>query len=211
MFKDKLKELREKEGLSQQELADKLFVSRSAVAKWENGNGIPSDVNLEAICKFFNVDEESLLDKSALKEFIKNIEISKRNMLILSFLLITCMALFCFLVGGSYHFHRVGIAFTFAYFIFKFFIQKNRITKILSIILLVVGITISLLNWFITAIPEPSSFFRIFRILYYQNSQNSLGIIFSQFSSILNIFMIVSYNSVLLFIKRTKKNPKIYE
>ena len=34
MFKDKLKELREKEGLSQQELADKLFVSRSAIAKW---------------------------------------------------------------------------------------------------------------------------------------------------------------------------------
>ena len=51
MFKDKLKELREKEGLSQQELADKLFVSRSAVAKWENGNGIPSDVNLDAICE----------------------------------------------------------------------------------------------------------------------------------------------------------------
>ena len=102
--------------------------------------------------------------------FIKNIEISKRNMLILSFLLITCMALFCFLVGGSYHFHRVGIAFTFAYFIFKFFIQKNRITKILSIILLVVGITISLLNWFITAIPEPSSFFRIFRVI--KNRQN---------------------------------------
>ena len=68
MFKDKLKELREKECLSQQELADKLFVSRSAVAKWENGNGIPSDVNLDAICKFFNVDEESLLDKSTLKD-----------------------------------------------------------------------------------------------------------------------------------------------
>ena len=55
MFKDKLKELREKEGLSQQELADKLFVSRSAVAKWENGNGIPSDVNLDEICKFFEI------------------------------------------------------------------------------------------------------------------------------------------------------------
>ena len=36
MFKDKLKELRKQKGLSQQELADKLFVSRSAVAKWEN-------------------------------------------------------------------------------------------------------------------------------------------------------------------------------
>lgn len=55
MLKDKLKELREKKGLSQQELADKLFVSRSAVAKWENGNGIPSEVNLDAICKFLTL------------------------------------------------------------------------------------------------------------------------------------------------------------
>ena len=42
MFQDKLKELREKANMSQQTLADKLFVSRSAVAKWENGNGVPS-------------------------------------------------------------------------------------------------------------------------------------------------------------------------
>ena len=64
MFKDKLKELREKEGLSQQELADKLFVSRSAVAKWENGNGIPSDVNLDTICKFFDIDKKQLKPKN---------------------------------------------------------------------------------------------------------------------------------------------------
>lgn len=74
MFKDKLKELREKEGLSQQELADKLFVSRSAVAKWENGNGIPSDVNLDAICKIFNVEEEWILSRSELKKITKKNE-----------------------------------------------------------------------------------------------------------------------------------------
>lgn len=68
MFKDKLKELREKEGLSQQELADRIFVSRSAVAKWENGNGIPSDVNIEAICKFFDIDKKGL--KFENKDFI---------------------------------------------------------------------------------------------------------------------------------------------
>ena len=67
MFKDKFKELREKEGLSQQELADKLFVSRSAIAKWENGNGIPSDVNLDSICKIFNVEEEWILSRSELR------------------------------------------------------------------------------------------------------------------------------------------------
>ena len=68
MFKDKLKELRMQKGISQYELAENLFVSRSAIAKWENGNGIPSDVNLEAICEFFNVEEEWLLDRGDIKE-----------------------------------------------------------------------------------------------------------------------------------------------
>ena len=74
MFKDRLKELREKAGLSQYELANKLFVSRSAVAKWENGSGIPSDINLEAICKYFNVDEEWLLDRKDLKNHILKLD-----------------------------------------------------------------------------------------------------------------------------------------
>lgn len=78
MFKDKLKELREKEELSQQALADKLFVSRSAIAKWENGNGIPSDVNLESICKFFDVDEEWLLDRKDMKDVVEKLD-NKNN------------------------------------------------------------------------------------------------------------------------------------
>ena len=76
MFKDKLKELRRKKGLSQQELADKIYVSRSAICKWEMGNGIPSDINIEALCSFFEVDEEWLFDREDLKESIK---ITKRN------------------------------------------------------------------------------------------------------------------------------------
>ncbi len=77
MFKDKLKELRIQKGISQYELADKLLVSRSAIAKWESGNGIPSDVNLEAICKFFGVEEEWLLDRKDMKEMVKKLD--KKN------------------------------------------------------------------------------------------------------------------------------------
>ena len=85
MFKDKLRELRLKEGISQYELADKLFVSRSAIAKWENGNGIPSDANLEALCKFFDVSEEWILDRDDMKEVVKNLD--KRNNKLLWFIL----------------------------------------------------------------------------------------------------------------------------
>ena len=74
MFKDKLKKLREEANLTQKELGEKIFASRSAVSKWELGNGIPSDINLEAICKLFGVSEEWLLDRSDLKNIAKKIE-----------------------------------------------------------------------------------------------------------------------------------------
>ena len=74
MFKDKLKHLRESAGLTQKELAEKIYVSRSAINKWELGNGIPSDVNLDAICKLFNVSEECLLDRNDLKIIAEKIE-----------------------------------------------------------------------------------------------------------------------------------------
>ena len=58
MFKDRLKELRIKNNLTQEELAKKIFVSRSAVCKWEMGNGIPSDVNIDGLCQLFNVSKD---------------------------------------------------------------------------------------------------------------------------------------------------------
>ena len=42
-FKEKLKKMRGERGLSQQVLADAIFVSRSAVAKWEAGLGMPCE------------------------------------------------------------------------------------------------------------------------------------------------------------------------
>lgn len=55
-FKDKLKNLRSKQGISQQQLADAIYVSRSAVAKWENGLGYPSQDSFEALANYFGVD-----------------------------------------------------------------------------------------------------------------------------------------------------------
>ena len=57
-FKDKLKSLRKEKGLSQQALADAIFISRSAVAKWENGLGLPSEESLNALLSFFGVPKE---------------------------------------------------------------------------------------------------------------------------------------------------------
>lgn len=60
-FNEKLKKLRADKGLSQEELAKKIFVSRSAVAKWENGLGLPGEASLNALAEFFSVSKDELL------------------------------------------------------------------------------------------------------------------------------------------------------
>ena len=57
-FKDKLKKLRKEKGISQQQLSESIFISRSAVAKWENGLGFPSEESLEALSKYFEVPKD---------------------------------------------------------------------------------------------------------------------------------------------------------
>ena len=60
-FNEKLQELRKKKGLTQEELAEILFVSRTAVSKWESGRGMPSIESLKTISKFFAVTLDDLL------------------------------------------------------------------------------------------------------------------------------------------------------
>ncbi len=59
-FKDRLKKLRQERKISQQALADAIFVSRSAVAKWENGLGIPGKDSYIALLDYFQISEIDL-------------------------------------------------------------------------------------------------------------------------------------------------------
>ena len=60
-FHEKLQELRKQKGLTQEELAEKLYVSRTAISKWESGRGYPNIESLKAIAKFFSVTVDDLL------------------------------------------------------------------------------------------------------------------------------------------------------
>ena len=62
-FGEKLKEARKDAGLSQEQLAQKLSVSRSAVAKWESDKGMPDVNNLKAISQLLDVSVDYLLDE----------------------------------------------------------------------------------------------------------------------------------------------------
>ncbi|MCR5517747.1 MAG: helix-turn-helix domain-containing protein [Lachnospiraceae bacterium] len=61
-FGEKLKEARKKAGLSQEELASRMCVSRSAVAKWETDKGVPDVENLKTMAKLMDVSIDYLLD-----------------------------------------------------------------------------------------------------------------------------------------------------
>ena len=60
-FNEKLQELRKQKGLTQEELAQALYVSRTAVSKWESGRGYPSIDSLKATAKYFGVTVDELL------------------------------------------------------------------------------------------------------------------------------------------------------
>ena len=80
-FNENLQELRKNKGLTQEELAEKLYVSRTAVSKWESGRGYPNIESLKEISTFFSVSIDELLSTEKLlfiaekenKSNIKNI------------------------------------------------------------------------------------------------------------------------------------------
>ena len=61
-FGDKLIKLRKKHGLSQEDLAAKLNVSRQSVSKWESNNTYPETDKIVQICNIFNCSMDDLIN-----------------------------------------------------------------------------------------------------------------------------------------------------
>lgn len=82
-FGEKLKDARKEAGLSQEQFAEKMNVSRSAVAKWETDKGMPDVNNLKVMAQLLNVSVDYLLDEeekicfNAIKEAINLDEYEK--------------------------------------------------------------------------------------------------------------------------------------
>lgn len=80
-FNEKLQELRKRKGLTQEELAEILFVSRTAVSKWESGRGMPSIDSLKAIAGFFSVTIDELLSSGEVLTLAEKEAAQKRGKL----------------------------------------------------------------------------------------------------------------------------------
>lgn len=99
---EKLQELRKQKGLTQEELAKILFVSRTAISKWESGRGYPNIDSLKAIAEFFNITIDELLSSEKLLSIAQQDNATKTQrikclifgLLDLSFLLLLFIPIF---------------------------------------------------------------------------------------------------------------------
>ena len=78
-FNEKLQELRKQKGLTQEELAEKLYVSRTAVSKWESGRGYPNIDSLKQIANVFSITIDELLSSDELLNIAENDKNEKEN------------------------------------------------------------------------------------------------------------------------------------
>ena len=135
-FSEKLKKLRTEKNLTQDELADKIFFTRTAISKWETDNGYPSIESLKQLAKLFGtsvdelISEEDIQQKANLEE-----KISKTNHIIA----------------------LVGLAVAVAFSVGMIFI-KNDIVKTLFIALGIAGSTMYLSFTEISLLPYRDKF-----------------------------------------------------
>ena len=93
-FNEKLQELRKSKSMTQEELAEALFVSRTAISKWESGRGYPSLDSLKEISKFFSVSIDELI---CMEEIISVAE-DEKKVCIDKYITLICNVLDVFLV-----------------------------------------------------------------------------------------------------------------
>ena len=88
ILQEKLKELRKQSGLTQEQAAEKLNVSRAAVARWETGKGIPDISNLITISEVFDISLDELIkgDRKVEKKIVADEKAKKWHLFVILYL-----------------------------------------------------------------------------------------------------------------------------
>lgn len=115
-FRNKLKALRKKAGITQKELAQQIYVSRSAVARWENGFGLPGEESLNLLAQYFNIGTSELVGNTEVETLLvgKNRTIARKNIIIvavgvLSLAIIILLSLLFFGSFGRQYDYKVSV------------------------------------------------------------------------------------------------------
>lgn len=93
-FNKKLQALRKQKNITQEELAEAIYVSRTAVSKWESGRGYPNIDSLKELAKFFSVTIDELLSSDEVINIAKQDINQKQNLIFSLFDISVAMFLF---------------------------------------------------------------------------------------------------------------------
>ena len=108
MLSEKLKELRSEAGLTQEQAAEKLNVTRSAVARWESAKGIPDISNLIAISEVYNISLDELIkgDIKVERKIESDVKAKKWHLLVMVYLIAIVAYIISFVV--VHHIFMIG-------------------------------------------------------------------------------------------------------
>ena len=84
LFADTLKKLRTEKGFSQRELAERMYVTRTAITKWENGNRLPDAAMIKRLSEVLGVDVNTLLSAVSESDECPNIIMVDDNAVVLN-------------------------------------------------------------------------------------------------------------------------------
>ena len=166
-FSEKLKKIRVDNNLTQDELASKLYVTRTAISKWENDKGYPSIDSLKLISETFHITLDELIsDEDIENQKLKDEKLAKKYyyIAIVSFFIAVTLVLSAYftdikyLLIGSFIF--VIIYVLFSYFSTAKYKRKERqknmvkfvLSKVIAYIIVIMVIIISIIEmfrWFI--------------------------------------------------------------
>ncbi|NLC97113.1 MAG: helix-turn-helix transcriptional regulator [Erysipelotrichaceae bacterium] len=104
---DRIKKLREENNITQQEMADKIGVSRAAIAKWETNKGLPDISNLIRISDIFNISLDELIkgNEDVKRKIISDSDSKKWHYLVIVYLISIIVY-----IGYFVYAHRIFMA-----------------------------------------------------------------------------------------------------
>lgn len=186
-FNEKLQELRKQKGFTQEELAERLFVSRTAVSKWESGRGYPNIDSLKAISKLFSVTIDELLSGDELlsiaEEENKNKENSIRNLVfgLLDISIVMLLFLPFFAQRGSGFIKTVSL------------ISLNGISSYILVSYFILVIMTAFTGVIELALQNCSCVF-------WQKIRNKISVLLSILGTVLFIISLQPYSAIFLFV-----------